>query len=1165
MDNLRSLGLDTDGHPVEHDRKTLIRYINLKLASLGYDVPTDASNREFLAVAHDLLANHRELSRLLTDHLCPADQRVQTFLDGYLAGEKLTGPLRLPNNTFVLDRHGLARELSLPVDADSHVSPTLSSYRISQGVLHNPLNDRRTTQGVFHVAEGGLPIADDKKSVPKKVYGNLLRLAFHPPADLLRLPFTTAFEHPVETFVTLLMRPMVCPEVPGVSPARTMEVRFIAPGSLVSNLDFVESIFGNAGDPDLPENDAAIDTDHWTGNTGYVILAPHLITVTKKELGLPFITAATERQKRDGMYWEKADELYNDGSPFKITARDRQGVMVTIIADNYYGYCKKEVKTQISLAANLFGGCEEEHAGGTIAFAAFNLGEEFHGDNGTVLSRGHSWSEVSSRYAGTLFDIAPEGHGIDRRYPEIIYLPENMHIELNKSRITWKHDGVDQELPLRPDYHYVHPAGYKVHLEKHPGAPSWRLVGTVAEGVYCHKPCTVSGGGKSEISKSLRDAMLFGPIFIADVEKDLVDVQAIFDRDYGDRFLNDVRPAGTSGSRPILSPERSLGSVVKLLTPSPTEFTAEYNAWVAAIPPHLRALVFIIKRFYRSEWGSDWRSHFTVDLINGHPGHELKYRGRRLVGSYLRVGLAEDGSWRTFKLRQDFVSAMKVAMEDDISASTVIASDRLPGLNREHCNDAVKIAANCEYRFFQRPDDAVIRGYDKQAESDMAMNGLFASNYEPLSLQAVTALADDAMVFSEYTEPMRDRLNTAIRKKTAWTMCSSHPRIVNGKPTKNPRYLQVRPDLVEHRASYLAHVGARLFRRLPMEIPTVFPVHAVLPGRRNNPPEPKNGIKMLAVYNPLHYQELPELVMDFVASLSGKSPSTTGWGSEGALTKGPFNAVRTTADLNNTIVSAILTGGWGFSTPAGHVGPNVRVDHDISLLVPELWCRLTMAERDPAYLIRDGHLERIADYTLDGKKVLASRLGYRITAKFVHTFMGRVFDDPASVFPEMLLRPETQDPQAFAEGIATIVDSQRTVAQSYFDDGSITEACPPLAAVLEVMAKGTWQGKPLDHPDLRALFTHTALLASDWYQERLRVKQARDQRLWTRHVSSLENFQRLPHHADVAQRLDIEGRLVRARAMQGSTKDAGYLSKLAGTIGADPMGESLQTARAAKA
>ena len=58
---------------------------------------------------------------------------------------------------------------------------------------------------------------------------------------------------------------------------------------------------------------------------------------------------SAERQKRDGMCWRDPDELYNGGNAFKISCRDHRGVMVTIIADNYYGYCKKEVKTQISL------------------------------------------------------------------------------------------------------------------------------------------------------------------------------------------------------------------------------------------------------------------------------------------------------------------------------------------------------------------------------------------------------------------------------------------------------------------------------------------------------------------------------------------------------------------------------------------------------------------------------------------------------------------------------------------------------------------------------------------------------------------------------------------------------------------------------------------------
>ena len=73
-------------------------------------------------------------------------------------------------------------------------------------------------------------------------------------------------------------------------------------------------------------------------------------------------------------------ELYNDGQAFKLTCRDESGVIVTILADNYYGYCKKEVKTQISYAANLYGLCEEEHAGGALVFPSYDLGEDFSGD-----------------------------------------------------------------------------------------------------------------------------------------------------------------------------------------------------------------------------------------------------------------------------------------------------------------------------------------------------------------------------------------------------------------------------------------------------------------------------------------------------------------------------------------------------------------------------------------------------------------------------------------------------------------------------------------------------------------------------------------------------------------------------------------------------------------
>ncbi len=128
-------------------------------------------------------------------------------------------------------------------------SSLLESYRVQQGVLHNPKSDRRTTAGVFHIVEGGLPVPADKKAVPVNVYANLLQQALDPPEELMGLPITSNFPKSINLWVSLLLRPIVRPEVEGVMPAKSLETRMFAPGSLVANLDFVESIFGNAGDP----------------------------------------------------------------------------------------------------------------------------------------------------------------------------------------------------------------------------------------------------------------------------------------------------------------------------------------------------------------------------------------------------------------------------------------------------------------------------------------------------------------------------------------------------------------------------------------------------------------------------------------------------------------------------------------------------------------------------------------------------------------------------------------------------------------------------------------------------------------------------------------------------------------------------------------------------
>ena len=406
----------------------LFRYINLKLVALGQPSSHSTADPNFLEIAAPLLRNYYQKDQLLAGRLCPADARVQEFLDSYLEGVCPEGTPRLPSNTFALDRPGMARALSLPPSVDSLSSSYLHSYRVAQGVLHNPKSDRRTTQGLFHIVEDGLPVPADKTAVPRLTFARLLAAALRPPSDALTLPFTAdqREEEQARIFVSLLLRPVVCPAT-GRDPEKTMEIRFFAPGTLVSNLDFVEAIFGNGGDPYLPENDAALDAAHWTGHTGCAILAPHLVSMLKKDLGLPRFEDATERHRRDGMCWHDEKELYNDGRAFKVVCRDGRGIIVTIIADNYYGYCKKEVKSQISYAANLFGGCEEEHSGGAIAYPAYVLGNEFSAERSPSIKK--VGFEDAKKLLQDSVEWKPEGYGIDRISPSIVYVPEARSIQ----------------------------------------------------------------------------------------------------------------------------------------------------------------------------------------------------------------------------------------------------------------------------------------------------------------------------------------------------------------------------------------------------------------------------------------------------------------------------------------------------------------------------------------------------------------------------------------------------------------------------------------------------------------------------------------------------------------------------------------------------------------
>lgn len=1121
------------------------QYINLKLSAMGLNIAgcdDDRLQNRLYAITDKFISNYTARAELFPDILCPADERIQGFLTRYFADVNNVNDVNdvvLPSVSLSLDTYGIARELSVAKGDSEYKSKYLSSYRIKQGILNNPTKDKRTTEGVFHIAEGGLPIPYDKKAVPKNVAKYILSKGFSEQGEIMELPYLSRVGGANKTYVSLLIKPRICPSVKGLLEEKYMEIRLFAPGGLVSNLDFVESIFGNEGSPFQITNDSALDAEHWTGHTGCIILAPQLTNLKKKEIGLPHVSEATERQKRDGMCWESSDELYNDGKSFKLTVRTDEGVIVTLIADNYYGYSKKEVKTMMSYSANLYGNVEEEHAGGALVFPAYNQGESFQ----VVADKvGATIEEVIANNPSSL-EVHKEGYAIDKNYPNIYYIPENAKFRIKTLSVTWMKDGEQQCIKLLPNRIYILPDGSKFRMERYSGALNYRLVQSYGEGTFCHKPCTVSGGGKSEISKSIQDAIILGSFYIQDYENDFKKVQEIIDFDYSARYNE------SCDSRKFLSSKRSMGSVIKLLTPS-SNFTDEYNEWLAGFPQYIKGIAFVIKRFYREEWPSDWTKYFGVDILNGVDGHELKYKDRKIFARYLRVGYQSNGKWRTFKLRQDFVHADKLQMEDDITVSTVVPTNKLNKVGAASIYPSVKITTNAEYRLFQRPDDAINRGYDKKAERDLSSPNTFISNFEPLTKQDAKDMVDDVINTERYTTPMRELIEeVANDDNTKYFISSAHPRVVEGKPTPNVRYLQTTDELLDPTDKYIAEKGMRLARKLHETEPLYIPVTAVLPGRRNNPAA--KGIRPLAVYNPVHYQELPELFMDFICSLTGKSPSTTGSGSEGALTKGPFNALCAVTDLNNALLSYILTDYKGFTTPAGHIGKYYRIDHDISVLIPEMWSRLLPAERDPRAMIDAKLLEKVNDFEYEGKTVAASRLGYRITADFVNKYFGRIFENPNVIFDEKMLKPELQSMAEFVDGVNNIVENQAVVATNYFKDGSVNAAVPPLKALLHIMAHGEYEGKNINSPEVRELFTRESVINSEWYKARLQAKQEADIKLWKQHEAYVINFMNEIKSLTPKREKEMKDKLTTIRKQLEYYTSPQYLHDLEGTIGKD--------------
>ena len=320
------------------------------------------------------------------------------------------------------------------------------------------------------------------------------------------------------------------------------------------------------------------------------------------------------------MCWAE-DELYNDGRPFKITSRDTQGVMVTLIADNYFGYCKKEVKTQISYAANLFGLAEEEHAGGALAFATYNLGDSFTPDQVRIVTAGHRFAEVIELLGDSVAACSRSGYATDVIYPEIHYVPEDVEIDVHRQDITL------DPATARSSTSSSCPAGST--STRAATRSGWRSTTRRRAGGWsgrCRRAPSATSPAPSPAAASRRSARAWSTRSCTGRSScRLRRGHGAGRRRSSSRSYDDApRRARGLRARPILSPDRSLGSVIKLLTPSPRTSRPSTT-------PGSRAFPTTSGRWCSSSSASTGRSGATTGAALQRRHHQRRARARAEV------------------------------------------------------------------------------------------------------------------------------------------------------------------------------------------------------------------------------------------------------------------------------------------------------------------------------------------------------------------------------------------------------------------------------------------------------------------------------------------------------------------------------------------------------
>merc|ERR1712127_667598 len=175
--------------------------------------------------------------------------------------------------------------------------------------------------------------------------------------------------------------------------------------------------------------------------------------------------------------------------------------------------------------------------------------------------------------------------------------------------------------------------------------------------------------------------------------------------------------------------------------------------------------------------------------------------------------------------------------------------------------------------------------------------------------------------------------------------------------------------------------------------------------------------------------------------------------------------------------------------------------------------------------MKEGMLEKIEDIEVDGEKIPASVLGYRINSKFVKT----------------------------------IVLTNKRVAEMYIADGGADMAVPPLKALLHIMAKGEYEGMTLESPEFRAMWKRDNIIKSDWYKARLQCFQEKEATRLERGLQYTQNFVKGPDACagdwkgkQICEDLQLHDRISSIKSQLDKVKKADYLTFLQGSLGVDP-------------